>query len=64
MNTAKPTTLQLKHAESKVYVFPTVVEVDGGAVVGSGTPVAVTLKELAEMIAEHLPESGTPGTGD
>lgn len=60
MNTAKPTTLQLKHAESKVYVFPTVVEVDGGAVVGSGTPVAVTLKELAELIAEHLPETGTP----
>lgn len=60
MNTAKPTTLQLKHAESKVYVFPTVVEVDGGKVVGSGTPVAVTLKEFAELIAEHLPETGTP----
>lgn len=63
MNTAKPTTLQLKHEESKVYVFPAVVEIESGDVVSSGTPVAVTLKEFVELIADLLP-AGTPGTGD
>ena len=62
MNTAKPTTLQLKHAESKVYVFPTLVEVDGGKVVGGGTPVAVTLKELAAMLADPDIAPETPPT--